>query len=71
MIQHRRLGSTDSVLTLELEKGSFREDTAISLELKAGHCSLHDDRAIHTVPTRKFGRPDFKAVSIEEYTQQR
>jgi non-haem Fe2+, alpha-ketoglutarate-dependent halogenase len=118
VIRHRRSGQTDSVLTLELERGSFREDTAVSLELKAGHCSLHDDRAIHgspgnpsarrrvglairysgtdvrndpavnphfktylcrgvdrhrlnpigNVPTRRFGRPAFKPVSIEEYT---
>lgn len=118
VIRHRRADRTDSVLTLELERGSFREDAAVSLQLKAGQCSLHDDRAIHgspanpsdrwrsglairysgtdvrndpnvnphfktylcrgadrhrlnpagAVPTRKFGRPAFKPVSIEEYT---
>ncbi len=118
VIRHRRSGQTDSVLTLEAERGSFREDTAVSLALKAGHCSLHDDRAIHgspgnpsarrrtglairysgtdvrndlgvnphfktylcrgvdrhrlnpvgIVPTRRFGRPAFRPVSIEEYT---
>ena len=118
VIRHRRSGQTDSVLTLELERGSFRDDTAVSLELAAGHCSLHDDRAVHgspgnpsgrrraglairysgtdvrndlainphfktylcrgvdeyrlnpvgVVPTMRFGRPSFKAVSIEEYT---
>ena len=118
LIRHRRSGQTDSVLTLELERGSFREDTAVSLDLKAGHCSLHDERAIHgspgnpsarrrvglairysgsdvrndpavnphfktylcrgvdryrlnpigQVPTRRFGRPAFKPVRIEEYT---
>ena len=121
VIQHQRLGRTDSVLTLELERGSFRDDAAVSLELRAGQCSLHDDRAIHgspanpsgrrriglairysgtevsndlnvnphfkaylcrgvddyrlnpvgVIPTARYGRPDFKAVSIEEYTQSR
>jgi hypothetical protein len=36
------------VLTLELEDGSdFKADTAVQFRLKAGECSLHDDRAIH------------------------
>jgi non-heme Fe2+,alpha-ketoglutarate-dependent halogenase len=56
VIRHRRTGQTDSVLTLELERGSFREDTAVSLELMAGHCSLHDDRAIHGSPGNPSGR---------------
>jgi hypothetical protein len=104
------------VLTLLLEKGTFREDTAISLCLRAGEVSLHDDRAVHgspgnpsdrsrvgltfrysgtdvkidpsinpnfkvflargidhyhynpesVPPTNEFGRPTFKAVSLEE-----
>ncbi|HEY3329679.1 MAG TPA: phytanoyl-CoA dioxygenase family protein [Capsulimonadaceae bacterium] len=120
IIQHKRSTDTDSVLTLELESGSFREDTAVSLTLKAGECSLHDDRAVHgspanpssrrragltirysgthvandlTVnphfktylcrgvdkfhlnpvgmpPASRYGRPDHKAVSIEEYGAQ-
>jgi non-heme Fe2+,alpha-ketoglutarate-dependent halogenase len=116
VIKHRRSVATDSVLTLELEKGSFREDTAVSMRLKAGEVSLHDDAAVHGspanpsgrkrvgltmrfsgtnvkndlkvnphfktylcrgvdcfnlnpvggVPTEKFSRPDFAAISIEE-----
>jgi hypothetical protein len=116
LIKHQRSEQTDSVLTLELEGGSFREDEAIQFKLKAGEISMHDDRAIHgspanpsdrrragltirysgthvqndlkvnpnfktylcrgvdehklnpvgTVPTERFARPDFKAVSIEE-----
>jgi hypothetical protein len=116
LMQHKRSTETDSILTLELERGTFREDTAVSLCLKAGEVSLHDDRAVHgspanpsprrragltirysgtkvkndlTVnpnfktylcrgvdeyrynpvgvpPTQRYGRPDFKAVSIEE-----
>jgi ectoine hydroxylase-related dioxygenase (phytanoyl-CoA dioxygenase family) len=120
VLQHKRSTETDSVITLELEAGSFREDTAVSLQLKAGQVSLHDDRAVHgspanhsdrpragltirysgtnvkndlsinpnfkaylvrgvdryqhnprgVVPTQRFGRPDFKPVSLEEAGRQ-
>ncbi len=116
LMNHQRSTQTDSVLTLELDGGSFREDEAVQFKLKAGEISMHDDRAIHgspanpsdrrragltirysgtqvandlevnpnfktylcrgvdefnlnpvgPVPTRRFARPDFTAVSIEE-----
>jgi hypothetical protein len=116
LLKHNRSTQTDSVLTLELERGTFREDAAVPLILRAGEVSIHDDRAVHgspgnpsgrrrsgltirfsgtnvkndlavnpnfktylcrgvdnyrlnpvgPVPTAKFGRPSFKAVSIEE-----
>jgi ectoine hydroxylase-related dioxygenase (phytanoyl-CoA dioxygenase family) len=116
VIKHKRSQVTTSILTLELETGTFSEADAIQFKLKAGEISLHDDRAVHgspanpsprrraglTVrysgtnvkndlsvnpnfkaylcrgvdtfhynpvgepPTERFGRPDFKAVSIEE-----
>lgn len=116
VIKHKHSNVTDSVLTLELENGAFREDTAVQLNLRAGEISMHDDRAIHgspanhssrrragltirysgtevkndlsvnpnfkaylcrgedqfrhnppgVIPTARFARPDFKAVSIEE-----
>lgn len=116
LIKHQRSTETDSVLTLELEGGSFREDEAVQFKLKAGEVSMHDDRAIHgspanpsdrrragltirysgthvkndlkvnpnfktylcrgvdkhqlnpvgPIPTERFARPDFKAVSVEE-----
>jgi non-heme Fe2+,alpha-ketoglutarate-dependent halogenase len=118
ILQHQRHNpdQTDSVISLELETGSFRVDTAVSMCLRAGQVSMHDDRAVHgspanpsdrrraglTIrysgtnvrndlsvnphfkaylargtdhyhhnpegepPTTEFGRPDFKAVSIEE-----
>lgn len=119
VIQHKRSADTDSVITLQLESGTFREDTAVSMQLSAGQVSMHDDRAVHgspanhsdrlragltirysgtnvtndlsinpnfkaylvrgvdeyqhnppgVVPTVMFGRPDFKAVSIEEAGQ--
>jgi len=56
IIQHSRSTATDSVLTLELEKGSFREDTAVSMCLKAGEVSLHDDAAVHGSPANPSDR---------------
>ena len=118
LLQHARndKANTNSVLTLELERGSFDESSAVSLNLEPGQCSLHDDAIVHgsgpntsdrpriglairysgteckndysvnpnfkiymcrgtdeyghnkhgEVPTQRFGRPDFKAVSKEE-----
>lgn len=56
IIRHKRSTQTDSVLTLELEHGSFREDTAVQFHLRAGECSLHDDRAIHGSPANPSDR---------------
>jgi non-haem Fe2+, alpha-ketoglutarate-dependent halogenase len=47
LLQHSRSADTDSVLTLECEGGQFREDTAVSLNLKAGEISIHDDKIVH------------------------
>ena len=48
VIKHKKSEQTDSVLTLELADGSdFNADSAVQFKLKAGECSLHDDRAIH------------------------
>jgi len=116
ILQHGRSTQTDSVLTLELESGTFNEADAVQFKLKAGEVSLHDDRAVHgspgnpsprrragltmrysgthvkndlsvnphfktylcrgvdtyhynpvgAMPTQRYGRPDFKAVSVEE-----
>ncbi len=56
IIKHKRSADTDSVLTLECEDGQFREDTAVSLNLKAGQFSLHDDKIIHGSPANKSDR---------------
>jgi non-heme Fe2+,alpha-ketoglutarate-dependent halogenase len=56
LIKHKRSSQTDSVLTLELERGSFREDAAVPLVLKAGEISFHDDRMIHGSPANKSDR---------------
>jgi non-heme Fe2+,alpha-ketoglutarate-dependent halogenase len=116
LIKHKRSTETSSVLTLELETGTFDESNAVQFKLKAGEISMHDDRAVHgspanpsprrragltirysgtnvkndmsvnpnfktylcrgvdeyrlnpvgPVPTERFARPAFKAVSIEE-----
>jgi hypothetical protein len=56
LIKHKRSSQTDSVLTLELERGSFREDEAVPLVLKAGELSFHDDRMIHGSPANNSDR---------------
>ena len=56
IMKHLRSTETDSILTLQLEKGSFREDTAVSLCLKAGQVSLHDDAAVHGSPANLSDR---------------
>ncbi|HVU14029.1 MAG TPA: phytanoyl-CoA dioxygenase family protein [Phototrophicaceae bacterium] len=116
LLKHQRRDKTDSILTLELENGTFDERAAVQFNLKAGEVSLHDDRAVHgspanpsarrragltlrytgtnvkndlsvnpnfktylcrgmdeyhynpvgTIPTERFARPAFKAISIEE-----
>lgn len=116
LLQHKRQDQTDSIITLELETGTFREADAVQFKLKAGEVTLHDDRAVHgspanpssrrragltirysgtnvkndlavnpnfktylcrgvdefqlnpvgTAPAQRYGRPLFKAVSVEE-----
>ncbi len=49
LIKHKNI-SGDSVLTLELEQGTFNEADAKSLVLQAGQVSLHDDNIVHGSP---------------------
>ena len=56
LMKHKRSTQTDSVLTLELETGTFRDDTAFQLRLKAGEISIHDDRAVHGSPANPSAR---------------
>ena len=44
------------MLTLECERGQFREDTAVSLNLKAGQISIHDDKLVHGSPANHSDR---------------
>lgn len=55
LIQHQRV-SSDSVLALELERGTFNEADARSLLLKAGQVSLHDDAIVHGSPANRSDR---------------
>ncbi len=56
LLKHSRAKETDSVLTLECEKGQFREDSAVSLILKAGQISIHDDNVVHGSPANRSNR---------------
>jgi len=56
LLKHGRSQATDSVLTLECEKGQFREDSAVSLNLKAGQISIHHDNVVHGSPANHSSR---------------
>lgn len=56
LLKHSRSSDTDSVLTLECEHGQFREDSAVSLNLKAGQVSIHDDKLVHGSPANHSDR---------------
>ena len=56
LLRHARSQDTDSVLTLECEEGQFREDSAVSLNLRAGEISIHDDKIVHGSPANHSGR---------------
>lgn len=55
LIKHKSV-SGDSVLSLELEGGTFNELDAQSLVLKAGQVSLHDDAIVHGSPANRSER---------------
>ncbi len=56
LLKHSRSSDTDSVLTLECEQGQFREDEAVSFNLKAGQISIHDDKLVHGSPANHSDR---------------
>lgn len=55
LLKHKNV-SSDSVLALELEEGTFDERDAKSLLLKAGQLSLHDDNIVHGSPANHSDR---------------
>lgn len=55
LIKHRKIDD-NSVLTLELEEGTFNESDAKTLVLKAGELSLHDDNIVHGSPPNTSDR---------------
>jgi chlorinating enzyme len=56
VIKHERSNQTNSILTLELESGTFSESNAVQFRLKAGEVSLHDDRCVHSSPSNPSAR---------------
>jgi non-haem Fe2+, alpha-ketoglutarate-dependent halogenase len=56
LLKHSRSSDTDSVLTLECEGGQFREDLAVSFNIKAGGISIHDDKLVHGSPANHSDR---------------
>lgn len=56
LLKRSRSSDTDSVLTLECEEGQFREDIAVSFNLKAGQISIHDDKLVHGSPANHSDR---------------
>lgn len=53
LLKHVRASETNSVLTLECERGQFREDAAVALTLQAGEISIHDDKLVHGSPPNR------------------
>lgn len=56
VIKHKRSNQTNSILTLELESGTFSEADAVQFTLKTGEISLHDDRCVHSSPSNPSAR---------------
>lgn len=55
IIKHR-IADENSILSFDLEEGSFSEDDAVSLEIRPGGISLHDDAIIHGSPANHSDR---------------
>jgi ectoine hydroxylase-related dioxygenase (phytanoyl-CoA dioxygenase family) len=53
LLKHIRTGGTGSVLTLECERGQFREDISVPVTLRAGEVSIHDDKLVHGSPANR------------------
>jgi ectoine hydroxylase-related dioxygenase (phytanoyl-CoA dioxygenase family) len=53
LLKHVRRNDTDSVLTLECERGQFQEDCAVPVTLRAGEMSIHDDMLVHGSPPNR------------------
>ncbi len=47
MIKHRNSTDSSNVLNLELEEGTFSDKDAVTLSLKSGEISIHDDAIVH------------------------
>lgn len=56
LLKHSTSGANENVLKLELDKDSYNASDAISLVLKAGQVSLHDDAMVHGSPANLSDR---------------
>ena len=56
ILKHKEAAAEASVLTLELEEGTFSVEDAVSFRLPAGCASLHDDNLIHGSPANPSDR---------------
>lgn len=56
IIKHRENDAATNLLTLELEEGTFSEGDAVSLNLRAGEISIHDDALAHGSPANHSDR---------------
>lgn len=57
IIEHTSDADENSVLTLRCESAEYTDDTAVSLNLKAGQISIHDDKIIHGSLGNNSSRP--------------
>ncbi|RAV23202.1 phytanoyl-CoA dioxygenase family protein [Paenibacillus contaminans] len=55
LVQHK-IADEASILSFQLEDGTFREDSAVTLSIPAGGISLHDDAIIHGSPANPSDR---------------
>lgn len=56
-VEHRRQeGDIDSVLSLEADVGGFDLSTVVSIPLKCGNVSLHDNNLLHASPANLSDR---------------
>jgi non-heme Fe2+,alpha-ketoglutarate-dependent halogenase len=56
LLKHLKSESAENKLKLELDKGSFHANDAVSLILKAGQVSIHDDAMVHGSPANRSDR---------------
>jgi non-heme Fe2+,alpha-ketoglutarate-dependent halogenase len=65
LIKHK-IASEESILSFEMEGGTFSADSAVSLTIPAGAISLHDDRIIHGSPANTSDR--WRIACISRYS---
>ncbi|NHN32780.1 phytanoyl-CoA dioxygenase family protein [Paenibacillus agricola] len=56
LIRHRKADLSGSYLTLELDEGTYTEETAVSLTLQPGEMSIHHDCIVHGSPANVSDR---------------